>query len=117
MFSSGNSHKYVHRLEYRYNAPGTFTGRRLRFTPVMQSRVAAERLVKMYPVGKNVDVYHDPSNPKSSVLERGGGLSLLALPPVALVFVCAAVALLGWVELPIEFAAATRSPTPSGGPS
>jgi Protein of unknown function (DUF3592) len=46
-------------------------------------------IVKRYPVGKQVQVYYDPENPKSALLERSGSgpIIFLLLSIVNLVFV------------------------------
>ena len=96
----GEDSSWAHIFKYRYMAPdGIKTGRKLRFTPISRTHGGAMALVKKYPVGKVVKVFYDPSNPSRCVIERGGGLSLIALPIVALVFGAAGVVMLGWVNV------------------
>lgn len=47
------------------------------------SRVEAERVVALYPVGTKVKVYYDPSDPAIGLLEPGGGTDLSVLIGVA----------------------------------
>jgi hypothetical protein len=73
--SSGSKWRYIPRLEYRYELEGAeYTNDNIQFVSVsweFKDRFKAERIVKPYPVGKAVDVYYDPTDPRNSVLLKG----------------------------------------------
>lgn len=55
------------RIVYSYNVGGkAFNSSRIGFITVG----TASQLVRRYPVGQQVEVYYDPANPSSSVLQR-----------------------------------------------
>lgn len=63
----------------------TYSGSRIRFADTTgSSRSAQEKSIEPYPLGKQVEVFYDPNDPKVAVLEPGGGLRGLGLilPPL-----------------------------------
>ena len=75
------------RIAYRYEIDGrSFTSNRLGAKGMMQ---ADSTLVGKYFVGKTVDVFYDPANPASAVLERkrlSADLFLLPMGALLLLF-------------------------------
>ena len=78
--------KFKADVSYQYAVGGrNFSGTRIRFADTTGSRRnAQENLIKPYPVGREVEVFYDPQNPRDAVLEPGGGLRGLGLilPPL-----------------------------------
>lgn len=66
--------RYEPRIEFEYEVEGKryFSKRRTYGRKARFSERAAQDIVKRYPAGKCVGVFHDPRNPKDAVLERGG---------------------------------------------
>ncbi len=61
-------------VRYTYQIDGKpFTGNRIAFgqKEIMSNSDAAQRVVREYPEAKSVDVYFDPNDPETSVLEPG----------------------------------------------
>jgi len=72
---------YSPRVSYEYQALGqTYTGTKISFgfSKSYGSRRQAEDELARYPLGSQVTVYYDPSNPAEAVLERKAGGSMLA---------------------------------------
>jgi len=64
------------RIVYSYEVNGTpFNGSRLGGTGMQ----TPDMLVKKYPVGATVQVFFDPADPASAVLERGAGRETVLL--------------------------------------
>lgn len=67
-------HKTRHRVEvtYEYVVDGNrYENDVIRFNQQNLSRSEKERLVSDHPVGRQVEVFYDPSDPDESVLVRG----------------------------------------------
>ncbi len=64
---------YSVQVQYAYQAGGeSFTGSRVTLSDFASSEQAdVEHLLARYPAGKTVQIYYDPQNPGSSVLEPG----------------------------------------------
>jgi hypothetical protein len=64
-------------INYRYTVSGQdYEGARRSFSDVRtSSRRRAEQILARYPQGAAVDIYYDPGDPTSSVLEAGVGMS------------------------------------------
>lgn len=73
-------------LEYAFSVEGhEYRGNRLTFRPRDASsdkddrfgKLWAEQLAKDYPVGRSVQVYYSPRNPKQAILEPGASVNML----------------------------------------
>jgi hypothetical protein len=87
-------------VHYRYSVSGQeFEGRRRSFSDVRKSsKRSMESILARYPQGGSIDVYYDPENPSSAVLETGVGASAYILLAFAVVLVLFGLAgLLGFV--------------------
>jgi hypothetical protein len=78
-------------IQYKYLVDGQeFQGNRRTFSNVRTSSVRnTEKILERYPLGSSVDVFYDPDDPSSSVLEPGVGAGtyiLLAVPIGIFVF-------------------------------
>ena len=78
-------------IQYKYTVDGQeFVGDRRTFSNVRTSSVRnTEKILERYPRGSSVDVFYDPDDPSSSVLESGVGAAtyiLLLVPIGFLVF-------------------------------
>ena len=78
-------------IQYKYTVDGQeFVGDRRTFSNVRTSSVRnTEKILERYPLGSSVDVFYDPDDPSSSVLEPGVGAAtyiLLLVPIGFLVF-------------------------------
>lgn len=65
----------------------------------------ARRTVDKYPVGKQVQVYHDPANPEVSVLEPGAFWSSYLVYGIGLLFLGFGVLLVGTLAMKLLFVA------------
>jgi hypothetical protein len=76
-------------VHYRYTVSGQeFQGRRRTFSDVRtSSRRRTEAILARYPQGGTVDVYYDPEDPSSCVLETGVGGSAYVFLAFAIVLV------------------------------
>ena len=76
-------------VSYKYSVSGQeFEGNRRTFSDVRTgSRRRTEALLARYPQGGQVDVYYDPQDPSSCVLETGVGGSTYVLLVFAVVLV------------------------------
>jgi len=88
-------------IQYKYTVDGQeFVGDRRTFSNVRTSSVRnTEKILERYPLGSSVDVFYDPDDPSSSVLETGVGAAtyiLLLVPIGFLVFgIAGALGLIG----------------------
>ena len=88
-------------IQYKYTVDGQeFVGDRRTFSNVRTSSVRnTEKILERYPLGSSVDVFYDPDDPSSSVLESGVGAAtyiLLLVPIGFLVFgIAGALGLIG----------------------
>ncbi len=75
-------------IQYKYLVDGQeFQGDRRTFSNVRTSSVRnTQKILARYPSGGSVDVYYDPDDPSSSVLEPGVGASTYILLLVAIGF-------------------------------
>jgi len=75
-------------IQYKYLVDGQeFQGNRRTFTNVRTSSVRnTEKILERYPLGSSVDVFYDPDDPSSSVLEPGVGAGTYILLAVAIGF-------------------------------
>jgi hypothetical protein len=75
-------------IQYKYIVDGQeFQGNRRTFSNVRTSSVRnTEKILERYPPGSSVDVFYDPDDPSSSVLEPGVGASTYILLAVAIGF-------------------------------
>ncbi len=66
-------HEYMPTVKYNYIVNGTsYTGTRITSSDEYQKTLTgAEDILRDYPVGKDVSVYYDSSNPRVSLLETG----------------------------------------------
>lgn len=72
--------KYIPHVKYSYTVDGTAYHGELDVSyDGWYFRSRANHLLERYPVGKEVTVYHDPQEPKSSVLERSSVRSIIGL--------------------------------------
>ena len=73
-------------IQYKYTVDGQeFVGDRRTFSNVRTSSVRnTEKILERYPLGSSVDVFYDPDDPSSSVLETGVGAAtyILLLVPI-----------------------------------
>ena len=89
--STKREYSYEAEIEYEFSInKSPVKGDRIKYGEVTNKEIA-ERMVKKYPVGKQVKIYYDPSNPKKSVLEPGYSMGLLFLPLMGLVAMVAAI--------------------------
>jgi len=89
--STKREYAYEADIEYEYYVhESPMKGDKIKYGEVTNKELA-ERMVKKYPVGKEVKVYYDPSNLKKSVLEPGYSMGLLFLPLMGLVAMVAAI--------------------------
>ena len=83
-----NPKKKKANVRYSYQVNGSrHTGSVIKFADTTGSRESLQAaLIAPYPVGADVDVFYDPDNTGTAVLEPGGGLRglLLVLPPLIL---------------------------------
>ena len=72
---------YSVRIRYSYEVAGQkLEGQRLQYGyKSHDERSSAKQEQSRYPSGKEVQVFYDPKNPKSSVLLKGSGTSWLAM--------------------------------------
>ena len=72
---------YSVRIRYYYEVAGQkLEGQRLQYGyKSHDERPSARQEQSLYPSGKEVQVFYDPKNPKSSVLLKGTGASWLAM--------------------------------------
>ena len=72
---------YSVRIGYSYEVAGQkLEGQRLQYgNESHDKRASAKQQQSLYPAGKEVKVFYDPTNPKSSVLVKGSGTSWLAV--------------------------------------
>lgn len=89
-------------VRYSYQVDGvTYTGSLIRFADTTGSMESLQaELIAPYPVGKEVDVFYDPKNCTTAVLEPGGGLRgySLVLPPLILFGIGAAFVFSGFQQ-------------------
>lgn len=67
----GRKIRYIPQISYVYQVEGKILdGKRIRFgrAPSFRSKYDAEEFLESYPVGAEINVFYDPSNPKKSVL-------------------------------------------------
>lgn len=85
---SDDSTTYGADISYEYQVnKQTYTGNKVTFGDVSTSkRSRAEKIVDRFPVEKTVDVFYNPEDPKSSVLEPGLNGGIWLLPGVGSVF-------------------------------
>lgn len=75
---SNDKTKYQPSVTYAYEVAGTrHNGNRISALSAYTSRGRAETVLARYKVGTAVDVYYDPEDPKSSVLEPGAGRDVM----------------------------------------
>ncbi|CAN5429313.1 hypothetical protein BH10PLA2_BH10PLA2_33050 [soil metagenome] len=76
------------KIRYEYVVEGKILeGRAVSFGDVGSSDSShAQAIVKKYPVGTQVSIFYEPSNPTRSVLEPGLNLGLLLVPAVGAIF-------------------------------
>ena len=72
---------YSVRIRYSYEVAGQkLEGQRLQYGYNSHDELSsAKQEQSLYPSGKDVQVFYDPKNPKSSVLLKGSGSSWLAM--------------------------------------
>jgi hypothetical protein len=72
---------YSVRIRYSYAVAGQkLEGQRLQYgNESHDKRSSAKQQQSLYPAGKEVQVFYDPTNPKDSVLVKGSGISWLAV--------------------------------------
>lgn len=77
----GTNHDYTVNVRYTYEVNGQkFEGDRLRYgNKSYRSWASAKDEQLLFPPGKEVQVYYDPTTPNRSVLIKGIGFSWLAL--------------------------------------
>lgn len=77
--SEDDGFTYGAKVMYSYTVNGmTYLGGTVAFGDYSSSdQTHASDIVSRYPIGKNVKVYYDPKDPKTSVLEPGTGWSSL----------------------------------------
>ena len=95
MPKSGGGRSYSVAIRYRYEVSGTtFEGDRVSFgNQSFKKRHKAQKLKDQYPRGKEVEVFYDPATASSSVLQKGIGLSWVAVLVGALLFSLGLIAL------------------------
>jgi hypothetical protein len=76
-------------IQFRYRAGGTMRrSANYRLVPLSISSDEAHHLVEAYPVGREVEIYYDPTMPSLATLELGGNardyLSLFGRPALRL---------------------------------
>jgi len=72
-------------VAYDYNVGGALRGTRVSFSG--SGSGSSKQKLARYPAGKEVEVFYDPKNPSSAVLERKLPGSVLVLPIVGTFFV------------------------------
>ncbi len=75
-------------IQYKYLVDGQeFQGNRRTFSNVRTSSARnTEKILERYPLGSSVDVFYNPDDPSSGVLEPGVGASTYLLLVVAIGF-------------------------------
>ena len=59
-------------IRYEFTVGGRqFSGRRISFMPLGAGLADVKEIARRYKVGKSVNVYHHPTNPKLCTLEQG----------------------------------------------
>jgi hypothetical protein len=88
--SSRVSRRYRANITYSYTVDGhAMTGRQIRLgVDVAGTQAAAAAVCKRYPVGAQIEVHYDPTNPGDAAIERKPGMALVpfALAAALLVF-------------------------------
>ena len=80
---------YWAEMKYSYVVEGvSFEGDRVDYGMESRSskRTRADEIVALYPVGEEVLVYYDPSDPSEAVLEPGVGAAAFLFPLIGVVF-------------------------------
>ena len=95
-------YSYTPRVEYTYEYGGVnYRNNKVAFGLAQgyNSQAKAQEVISRYPVGSEVPVYYDPSNPEDSVLERKAG-SFTTTLVIGIIFiiigVCVAWGVLGF---------------------
>lgn len=81
--------RYALNVEYAYSVYGkAFTGRQITFRgpPIYTHSAANKALAARYQMGEEVQVFYDPQNPETCVLDRKRG-PLWVAPLLAVVFI------------------------------
>ncbi len=79
--TGGDSMGYEANVLYRYSVDGAgFESRRISFTGLGRGKKSARAAVARYPKGKKVQVFHDPMDPASAVLETGTSTGAYLFP-------------------------------------
>jgi hypothetical protein len=74
-------------IVYLYSVTGrSFTSDQFSFTVMSNSESAKMSRLSQYPVGRNVSVYYDPENPRTSVIYREESQAWIATAAVGGVF-------------------------------
>lgn len=104
-------------VAYQYMVKGImYPGHRISFEPLRGSADRAQRVVNRYSMGRIVDVYYDPDDPSSAVLESGPSTNVSQRLVFGLVLMVVTPGLAGasyWLTSRLLAAAATQSSTPS----
>ena len=99
------NHRYWFHLTYTFEVNGQeYRGHRLRLKPLWNttSQKYMESIQERYRKGSTIDIFYNPKKPKHSVVEPGGGISLLVLPAMGIVFLLGAISCAGrlsWLGL------------------
>ena len=86
--SSSSTRVYWAEMKYSYVVEGvSFESDRVDYGVETRSskRARADEIVALYPVGEEVLVYYDPSDPSEAVLEPGVGADAFLFPLIGLV--------------------------------
>ena len=87
--------EYFPHVVYEYEVDSeVYKGSRICFGCVDAKEETAYRLVRMYPKGREVDVYYDPEKPSRSVLQPGEDLEMREAMIGGIVFVAAGILVL-----------------------
>jgi Protein of unknown function (DUF3592) len=75
-------------ITYQYQVSGrAYTGKRIKVTDIASGRKFADGILKRYPIGAKIPVYHDPENPHAAVLQPGNDGNSLGIIAVGTLFV------------------------------
>lgn len=92
--------EYHVKVRYFYEVNGLkFEGNRLQYGyESHDEKESAKTELARYPVGKDIEVYYDPTDAKTSVLVKGSGTSWLALGLGSITFVLGLVAMVYMIK-------------------
>lgn len=111
--SDDGSIMYTAKVAYNYSVSGLpYTGSTVAFGDFGSSDPShAGGIVSRYPAGKNVQVYYNPKDPKTSVLEAGSGWSSFMGLIVGIAF--AIIGVVGFFFARKKFRNETTAPPPT----